>query len=443
MKKNVFLALCICLFLFLISSSPEETLPVMQEIAIPSLTSQSVSSTLRATLETSLLTSAETTVMTTTPSVVYVAEQETPPPTMMSFSDPLSQTLYGIFQKYNTVGMSVAVFKGQDILYTQSFGYADLKNAVPATDNTKYRVASVSKTITGILAMQLAAEGKLNLDADISDYMGLSMRSPSFPGQPITARHLMTHTSGIVDSPKYEEITDGYVYPTLPELMSYGGMYTSYAPGTRYIYSNLAYGLLCGVIEGVTQERFYTVAKHRLFEPLGINAGYLRTQLSDPENIALIYENHKVSANPQNWGRVETAYDSIPLGQMYLLGYGDLFITAQDLAKFGILLAGDGSYQGTRLLPPEPVSEMNSLQFETNKIKRGLALSISDSLVPGRRMYGHPGQSYGMVSGMYYDPTDSTGVVLITNGCTASKGANGIYSISDELVKAVYAAMFS
>lgn len=355
----------------------------------------------------------------------------------------LAPKIEAICQKYNVVGMSMAVFKGQDILYTKSYGYSDKVNNIAASENTKYRIASISKTITGILAMRLVAQGRLDLDENISNYIGINMNSPNFPDTKITTRQLLTHTSGIVDSSAYETITDGYTYPSLLGLMEYGGMYTSYAPGTEYIYSNLAAGLVCGVIEGITQQRFYTYASDTLFSPLGMDAGFLRTEITDPNNIALIYLNNKLSARTKTWGRVETAYDSIPIGQMYLLGYGDLFITAGDLAKFGIALAGDGTYKDFEVLPKEYVNQMNYLNFQSDLDKVGLSVSITDNLVGGRTLYGHAGQSYGMVSGLYYDPTDGTGVVFITNGCTVQKNQYEIYTITDELVKTVYADYFN
>ncbi|MBZ4671530.1 MAG: hypothetical protein PWQ76_125 [Clostridiales bacterium] len=442
MKKSVVVsALLFSLCLIFFSAHIEQTKPVSGQIAVAQSTK--ISFPLQSTKKisespkTKPETTSQTSSMTETPALPQSESSTT------AQSDLLGQEIDNICQKYNAVGMSLAVFKGQDVIYLHSYGYADVKNGIKATENTKYRIASISKTITGILAMRLAAAGKLNLDADISQYMGIEVKSPFFPDVPITSRMLMTHTSGIVDSPAYETITDGYDYPSLTELMSLGGMFTQYRPGEKYIYSNLAAGLLCGVIEGISGERFYTYAENELFKPLGIDAGFLRTRISDAENIALIYKDGKISANTKSWGRVESAYDKIPLGQMYLLGYGDLFITAKDLAKFGIALAGDGTCGGFEILPKEYVDQMNSLQFSSAKYKRGLCLSIEDNLVRGRRLYGHPGQSYGMVSGMYYDPSDSTGVVFITNGCSVAKNSYGIYTISNDIVNAVYKEFFN
>ena len=436
MKKTLLLACLFTFCLFLVSADSGQAIPAMTDISlmeeISSLTIPETAMPQTTAQTTTAQTTTEQTISETTAATLLSEEKQS----------ALSQQMQEIFLKYNVVGMSVAVFQGQDILYTSSQGFADVKRAIPADNDTKYRIASVSKTITGILAMQLVSDGRLDLDTDISDYMALNMRSPFFPDQKITSRQLMTHTSGIVDSVKYEEITDGYVYPSLTGLIEYGGLYTNYPPGTRYIYSNLAYGLLCGVIEGVTLDKFYTYAKDSLFDPMGIDAGFLRTQIQNSEDIALIYEKNELSANTKSWGRVESAYDTIPIGQMYLLGYGDLFISAQDLAKFGIALAGDGHYGDFQVLSPEAVEEMNALQFKTAKVERGLALSITEDLVSGRTLYGHPGQSYGMVSGLYYDPTDSSGVVFLTNGCNVQKNGYGIYTITDALVKAVYSTLF-
>ncbi len=355
-------------------------------------------------------------------------------------SEAVKERLNAICKQCDVVGLSMVVFKGQDLFFKHSYGYADKALQIAACENTKYRIASISKTITGIMAMQLIAEGRLSLDTGVSACLGVDLDNPNYPNDKITLRQLMTHTSGIADSLAYV-IATGAPGP-LNDLLSYGTIHSGTKPGTYYLYSNFGAGLICGMIERVTGKRFYDYADERLFIPLQMDAGFLRTRIDDTENIAVIYNQNAVSADVKRWGRVERAYDSIPLGQMYLIGQSDLIISAADLAAFGIALAGDGTYNGYEILPPKAVNEMNTVAFDDGVVKRGLALGMVENLVHGRTLYGHVGQAYGMISAMYYDPTDHTGVVFITNGCAVQKNQNDTYTIVDAIVNAAYAEFF-
>ena len=366
---------------------------------------------------------------------------KTAPLTENSNQTDIAADFINICKNYSTTGMSLAVFKGQDIIYSLSYGTADKAAGIAANIHTKYRIASISKTITAILAMQLVSEGKLDLDADISDYIGFKLRSPAFPETAVTTRHLLTHTSGIFDSNSFETAANTKVAPSL-EYVFKSNCHTGNKPGNTYLYSNLGAGIVSGVIEGAANARFYDYAETKLFDLLGLDAAFIRTQISDTDNIAQIYSGGGLGCNVKTRSTQER-YANIPIGQMYLLGQGDLMISAVDLAKFGIILAGNGTYNGIRVLPADYVDEMNRVQFRDNNVKRGLALSITDDLVSGREMRGHPGQAYGMVAGLYYDPDDQTGIAFLTNGCSVSKNSFGIYEINDAIVKYTYQTFFT
>lgn len=338
------------------------------------------------------------------------------------------------------MGMSIVAFKGENLFYKQSYGYADKAMQITANDHTKYRIASISKTITGIMAMKLISEGKFSLSTYVSDYLGVDLDNPKYPNDRITVKELLTHTSGIMDSSAY--LTATRVPMPLNSLLSYGGIHADFRPGTMYLYSNFGAGLMSGVIERATDKRLYDYARESLFTPLNMDAGFLRTEIKDTQNLAQIYLNNRLNVDIKQWLRVESLYDNIPIGQMYMLGQSDLIISAADLAEFAMVLAGDGTVKGTRLLPKASVDEMNAVQFTDGKMTRGLALHITDNLVKGRTLHGHLGQAYGMISGMYFDPKDKTGVVFITNGCCQKKNASGNFAISEALVNAVYAEFF-
>ncbi len=349
----------------------------------------------------------------------------------------ISTEIDDICAEYAVSGLSLVAFRGEEVLYTKTYGYADQKKTRPVTLQTKYRIASISKTVTGLMALQLVDAGRLDLDADISSYIGISIRSPQYPDVPITTRMLLSHTSGLMDSKRYNQNTDQPPFEDLTAIVEDGACFSSSRPGTRYRYSNFGCGLVAGVIEGVTGERFYTYTRTKL-EEWGMDAAYLRTQIDAPDTIAQIFRGRSLRADVPHWGRVEEAYEALPPGHLYLLAHGDLIISAPDLAKIGMVLAGDGSYAGKAWLSAARLREMRT----PVKNAYGLTLTRTTQLVKGRTMYGHAGKAYGMVAGLYVDPNDRTGVALITNGCSTAKNAAGLYEITDALVNLLYRTVF-
>jgi len=375
-----------------------------------------------------------TTIETTTPATENTPTKPNARVTAAPVPQSLAESVEAIAQSYNTSGLSLVAFRGQELVYSQYYGFADMGRSKPVNADTKYRIASVSKTISGMLAMGLVADGKLDLDKDISEYTGIQITSYNYPDVPITPRMLMTHTSSIIDGPTYTANTTA---APLNQILAVGDCFSKSKPGTRYSYSNFGAGLLAGVIEGASGEpHFYDYANEQ-FSAWGIDAGYLRNRIKATDTIAQIYQGKTLRADIPAWGRIDYRYAAFPIGRMYLLAHGDLIISAQDLSKFAIAMAGDGTFGGQSFLPAAQVNEMNSIQPNTGN-QYGLCVSVSRSLVDGRTMHGHAGQAYGMVSGFYYDPTDHTGVVFITNGCSIAKNEKGIYKITNDLVNLIY-----
>jgi len=389
--------------------------------------------------------SSETTAVTTTETTAEItdAAETSPEPRFppdrlsaaLSDASEFARIMDGICNKYNVAGLSAAVFANGEIIYTYNYGYSDKETGIKTNDRTKYRAASISKTVTAICAMMLAEGGELDLDRPVSDIIGLNTdRADSVKN---TTRHLLTHTSSMVDTKAYLNAFKQSPPRTLKQILDYG-VWSGDVPGTRFAYSNFAFGITGGVIECITGTRFYAYAQENLFNKLGMDAAYLRTLIKDADNIAKIYKDGVLEHNVKTWGRTETLYDKIPLGQSYGLAECELIISAYDLARFGIVLSGDGSVDGIAVLSPESVSEMNAPYISDGLKSYGLGLNMNNNVVQGRTITGHPGQALGMVGGLYFDSSDGTGVAILTNGCSVGMSNNGMYAINNAIVVSVY-----
>ena len=114
-------------------------------------------------------------------------------------SEEIGGQVDAIFKKSQTVGGALVVFRNGKIEYTRYYGYQDAENQIPATKNTYFRLASVTKMVTGIGLLQLREQGLLELDRDISDYFGYPIANTHYPDTPITLRQIMSRST--VDRP--------------------------------------------------------------------------------------------------------------------------------------------------------------------------------------------------------------------------------------------------
>lgn len=359
--------------------------------------------------------------------------------TIKGNQDVLGPAISEICKRYNVTGASVAAFEKDRIVYLQSYGTANREAGLAVNRDTKYRVASISKMVTAMLALMLQERSAFNIDDDLRQRIP-ALSNAYYPNTPVTTRQLMLHTSGLFDGRGYLDAISGNRFPSLREVLRVGGVWTGSQPGTRYVYTNFGAGLMAGAIESATGQRFYDYAKAALFDPLGVDAGYSVSLIENKAAIASIYSGGVRTAAPSQWGNMSAAYSGIAIGEMYLLGQGELVISAEDLARIGIILAGNGTYKDTKYLAPESLAQMNSVQFadEAQNIARGLGTMSVAGLLPETRVYGHQGNAYGMISGIFYDPVSQTGVVVLTNGCSAAQDANGVYAVNREVMREVW-----
>lgn len=170
-----------------------------------------------------------------------------------------------------------------------------------ASTDTLYRVASISKPVTALAVLSLVEEGRLDLEADVSTYLGWPLRNPAWPAQKISAAMLLTHTSSLRDGDTYTMPLGGtlreffepggrlwengahFASPNekLPPPLEGSGFRPDLAPGRFFCYCNLGFGVLATVVEAISRERFDLYVKRRILEPLEMEASFNTGLLSD------------------------------------------------------------------------------------------------------------------------------------------------------------------
>lgn len=173
-------------------------------------------------------------------------------------------------QDRNVPSIAVAVAQGNRIVWEQAFGWADREKRIPADENTMYSLASISKPLTATALMTLVRAGKVDLDKPLDDYLGaVKVRARVGNAKDATVRRVANHTSGLPEYFQFFYENEAWRAPSMDEtIMRYGNLVT--APGERFQYSNLGYGLLDDVIARISGRSYADYMRHEVFLKLGM-----------------------------------------------------------------------------------------------------------------------------------------------------------------------------
>jgi len=340
-----------------------------------------------------------------------------------------------IMKKFDVVGFSVAVVKKGEIVYKNSFGLKDVESNSTLTDNSLFRIASISKSFSATSIMQLVEAGKLALDDDFSKLVGFKVRNPKYPETVITLKMALSHTSSLNDSQGYFNLD--VINPG--KNPDWAKCYNDYEPGAGYQYCNLNYNMVGAIIEKVSGERFDTYVKQHVLNPLGLYGGYNVDSL-DATRFVTLYE---YDSKLKTFNASPSAYNRNKALQDYVMGYstpsfsptGGMKISATDLAKYMMMHMNYGKSKGVRVMSKKSSKLMQTKVSDEESY--GLAIEGTDKLIPGKSMKGHTGSAYGLYSAMFFQPKEKFGIVVITNGCNAGY-ENGFNKAIAETVNSLY-----
>lgn len=359
-------------------------------------------------------------------------------------------------------GIVIVAADARGVLRTEAAGRAIIdatspERERPLTPATPMRVASISKLVVAISVMRLVEAGTLDLDADVSRWLGWDLRNPAHPMAPVSLRQLLSHTSGIVDGPGYTFAGNTRLRDNLVPAH-----WSAAAPGGRFAYANLNYGIIATVMEAATGTRFDRLMTGLVLAPLGLDAGYNWSGSSDAAvaAAAALYrkgEGGTVWAPAGPWiAQVDDLRGVRPAcpvagpAPCALAGYrpgdngtlfspqGGLRISGLGLAMIGRLLLRGGEVDGVRLLSKASVAALltpvwrdtgragdDTYQGVMRCYGPGLQClsgeaGASDQPVPpdarGSQWWGHLGEAYGLYGGLWVDRAGGRVLVYLISG---------------------------
>lgn len=359
----------------------------------------------------------------------------TPDPNPDTITTPaeLTAALADIYDGSDAPGFAVSVIKNDALLYQQSFGKADIEGNKVYTNQTTQPIGSISKTFVAAAIVKAIEQGHFTLETDINDILPAEVKNPKQPNAVIKVKHLVTHTSGLLDNneayfqayhilPGEDLSTEGSqlllngfgvqqreTIPLEEFLAEYylddGNLYSmdnfaSTAPGSTWNYSNIATSLAAYLIEAATGTPFKEYVTTNILQPLGMTKTAYDLAGLNPDNAAKLY-----------WD------DSTPLPNYANDSYPDGSINTcnEDLAKYLLDMMKGAKGQSAALFSKQGYDMLFEALLPDGKVPIGLAENQGIFWFLDGSDINHDGSDPGTTCHLLFDKTSDSGYLLMTN----------------------------
>ncbi|TYT25252.1 serine hydrolase [Luteimonas viscosa] len=314
-------------------------------------------------------------------------------------------------------GVTVAVVDREGPLLLRGYGVAatDPRREVDP-HGTLFRIASISKTFTYLLGLQLVDEGRIDLDAPANQYLPDALKLPADGYPPVLVRHLFTHTAGFEDSAMGHLFADhaDRVLPSVEYLQRHRPRRVR-APGTFAVYSNYSVALLGALVAHVAGEPFDTLVERRLFQPMGMRLTTFREPLreGDPRHAGAAFAGRWSQGFRRSGGTfAPQAFEHVA----HAGPAGGASSTAADMGRYMRMLLRGGELDGTDVLSPSAHARLVGAPLFRNAPQvGGFAHGFFDTRVGALRVLGHGGATSWFHSMMAVAPEAGVGVFVSTN----------------------------
>jgi len=298
---------------------------------------------------------------------------------------------------------SISLVDDQEIVWARGFGTADPDEDIRATAKTVYRIGSVSKLFTDIGIMQLVEKGELDLDSPVTEHLPEFRPENPFDKE-ITLRQLTSHRSGLVREPPVGNYFDD-TEPSLAEtIASLNRTKLVYEPETRIKYSNAGIAVLGYVLEKTQGSPFAEYLKKAVLVPAGMENSSFEPEASIMEKLAKAYM----------W-TLDGGVFQAPAFELGTAPCGCMYSTVIDLGRFLSTIFNGGEGREGRMLLPETLEKMWTLQYSGPGVKEGYGIGFGISELDGHRRIGHGGAIYGFATQLFGLPDVQLGVAAVTN----------------------------
>jgi CubicO group peptidase (beta-lactamase class C family) len=351
-------------------------------------------------------------------------------PRLASLLDPEIERLLKVGR---IPSMAVVAVAGDRIVWTRSAGLANVRVKTPAACDTVYLIASTFKTMSATALLQQMEQGKFKLDDRVNDYLTDLKIEGENKRYPVTFRHLLTHTSGLPTDFGRHTVWEDVSPPSLSDYLR-GRLRLWRRPGTRVLYSNIAFTLIAHLVEKFSGVPFKEYMRKNIFAPVEMRDTAFEPRADMAERLAIPYmpvRRRTGVFRPVDWVKA----DAWPAGVVYG--------TAVDQARWLMANLNRGVYKGRRILGEATFREMMKRQYDRfagpinggwlNETS-GYGLAWWISTLDGETIIAHSGSVNGYTAFLVGNLDRRTGVAILTNG---NKAHRWLYSLALKALAAI------
>jgi CubicO group peptidase (beta-lactamase class C family) len=319
-----------------------------------------------------------------------------------------------ILNRRPAVGLAVGVVRNGSLEYYYGHGVADIASGTSVTEDTVFRIGSITKTFTAIAVMQLWEQGLIELDAPANNYLRAYQLMPAKESwRPATVRHLLSHTAGVPEWVHPSRMVNsgwfGETFPlkkALPTLAEYyrGALRLAVEPGTIWTYTDHGFATLGQIVEDVSGLPLHRYLREHIFEPLGM----ADTDLLRSERVtSRLATGYRLGSNGAK---------AVTDRQGVTAAASSIYSTPRDMARYVAALLSGGSGQHGAILKPETLALMFEPHYQPDPRIPGMGLGFWRVYLGGHPAVEHQGVIPGFNSQIFLAPDEGVGVIAFTNG---------------------------
>ncbi|MFD3274260.1 serine hydrolase [Paenibacillus dendritiformis] len=311
------------------------------------------------------------------------------------------------FRSSGAPGAVVAIVKDNQVLLDKGYGMANAEKRIPMTADTVVRIASISKSVTATAVMQLADQGRIGLDDNIEAYLGEGLKLNNPFKEPVTIKHLLTHTTGFdyTDMDAKDIHTDFGQYTSMEQYLRERMPSVVRKPGDMFKYDNFANLLQGYIVEQVSGMPFEHYMENNIFKPLGMtNSGFVM-DTGTRSAMAVGYDSSGAAIAP---------YAYTPT----IAPHGSMHSTSRDMTRFMMAHLNSGELDGNRILSGSAAAEMHRFHYAIHPKKPNMTYGFEAALHPlhnGRHVIEKAGDTDGFSSWMWLLPEEKVGIFIAYN----------------------------
>ena len=301
-------------------------------------------------------------------------------------------------------GVSIGVVLGDRLVWSRGYGYADVEKKVPASPQTLYRIASITKTFTAVAILQLRDAGKLQLDDPLRQHLGWArIRAHDPAASEITIRELLTHSSGL----QREVPGTLWTSPTFPPATALKEeIDETNPPGVTWKYSNVGFALLGEVVSAVSGEPWDRYVQRHILDALGMTSTRTTPRADEP-GLAVGYARPVPGERPVNAPTVGSLEG--------VSAAANMASNVEDLARYVTFHLSDTPSASSPVLKGTTLRDMHRPQWLLDDWQNAWGFGMRVRRVDGRVQVGHPGSVPGYRTQIEFVPALRLGVIVLTN----------------------------